>query len=328
MKLLTNQSGIPLSLAVWLADDTYQHDPDPRVVSATALTQPVRAIVLSRQNKDLDQVGDIVSLIAAQSGTAYHDAIRNAWLSPNLKDTLKTLNYPEKVINRIVVNPKDGEKLADNAIVVYTEIRTKKECGEFIISGELDFCAQGDLEDHKSTSVYALIFNSNEENYIKQGSIYRWLNPDKITGDNVKINYIFTDWSKSKSMQDKDYPQKRIMSKNYPLMSIGETDAWIKGKLNSVQSLMGSSQANLPLCTKDELWQSDSVWKYYKDPTKKSRSTKNFDNSSDANIRFIKDGSVGEVLEVIGTVKKCSYCKVNTICDQAKDLVAAGLLIL
>jgi len=327
MKRLTNQTGIPLSLAVWLSRDTYtEHAED--VISATALTNPIRAIVLSRQNKDLDSVGDIVSLVAAQSGTAYHDAIRQAWLDPKLNETLEILNYPKNVIDRIVVNPDKKLILDSDAIVVWVEVRTEKKVGDYVISGELDFCAQGNLEDHKSTSVYAWIFDSNATNYILQGSIYRWLNPEKVTGDSVNINYIFTDWSASKARQDKSYPQKRIMSKAYPLMSIGETDTWIKDKLNSVQSLMGSSQSNLPLCTKDELWQSDSVWKYYKDPTKKTRSTKNFDNPSDAQLRLQHDGNVGEVIEVVGQVKKCAYCKVNEICDQAKDLVSAGLLIL
>lgn len=331
MKLLTNQTGIPLSLAVWLAHDTYAHDPDPQVISATTLTQPMRAIVLARQHKDLDQSGDIVSLVASQSGTAYHDNIRNAWLDTNLSKTLKSLNYPDSVIERIHVNPENVEKLLQvkpDAIIVWTEIRTKKQCGNFVISGELDFCGNGDLEDHKSTSVYAWIFDSNAKSYSEQGSIYKWLNSDKVTGEKVQINYIFTDWSNSKAMQDKNYPQKRIMSKNYPLKSIGETDAWIKDKLATIEKLMGAGQDQLPLCTPDELWQSDSVWKYYKDPTKKARSTKNFDNPSDANTRLEADGHVGEVVEVKGQVKKCQYCKVAEICDQAKDLVSAGLLIL
>lgn len=328
MKLLTNQTGIPLSLAVWLARDTYKHNPNPNAISATALIQPIRSIVLSRQHRDLDQVGDVVSLVASQSGTAYHDAIKSAWLDENLSNTLELLNIPESVRNRIVVNPTENMELTDNAIVVWSEVRTEKEVNGFVVSGELDFCAEGNLEDHKSTSVYAWIFDSNAWNYMMQGSIYRWLNPDKVTSNKVNINYIFTDWSASKAKQDKNYPQKRIMTKAYDLMSIGETDKWIKGTLHSVQSMMGSPQESLPLCTPEELWQSDSVWKYYKDPTKKTRSTKNFDNSSDAQLRLQKDGNIGEVVEVVGQVKKCAYCKVNGICDQAKDLVAAGLLIL
>jgi len=129
-------------------------------------------------------------------------------------------------------------------------------------------------------------------------------------------------------MRDKEYPQKRILAKQYPLMSIQETDTWIKGRLQQIALLSNAPQHTLPLCTKEELWQSDSVFKYYKDPTKTARSTKNFDNMADAQTRLGADGHVGKVLEVVGQVKKCQFCKVNTICDQAKDLVAAGLLIL
>ena len=111
-------------------------------------------------------------------------------------------------------------------------------------------------------------------------------------------------------------------------MSIQETDSWIKARLGIIKSLEHAPQHTLPLCTPEELWQSDSVFKYYKDPTKTARSTKNFDNMADAQNRLVKDGSVGNVIEVTGQCKKCAYCKVNQICDQAKDLVAAGLVIL
>jgi len=64
----------------------------------------------------------------------------------------------------------------------------------------------------------------------------------------------------------------------------------------------------------------DPVWKYYKDPTKKQRSTKNFDNEYEANKKLAEDGFVGEVVKVMGTPKACNYCSARSICNQAKAM--------
>jgi len=269
-----------------------------------------------------------------------------------LEDALKSLNYPQTVIDRIVVNPPKGYERKDDDILIFTEIRTNKEIGDYVISGEFDFCLQGDLEDHKSTSVWKWIFSEGEAatardiiseggdigqliescpgiaDYILQGSIYRWLNPDKVTGESVQINYIFTDHSKAAALRDKKYPQQRIMSKKYPLIPNRQIDAWIKGRLNDITKLSAAPQPTLPLCTEVELWAKAAVWKYYKDPTKQSRSTKNFDNADDANSRLIKDGNVGKVVHMPGQVKRCEFCKVAEVCEQAKALEAEGRLIL
>ena len=60
-----------------------------------------------------------------------------------------------------------------------------------IVSGKYDLVLDGQLSDYKSTSVWTYIYGSKVEDYIKQGSIYKWLSPDKITSDYININYIF-----------------------------------------------------------------------------------------------------------------------------------------
>jgi len=78
-KILTNNTNVPLSMALWLADDDYDYDDDPNVISATTLLKPMKAIVLARQNADLVKTGDIVSVAASRIGTAMHDAIERTW---------------------------------------------------------------------------------------------------------------------------------------------------------------------------------------------------------------------------------------------------------
>jgi hypothetical protein len=307
---LTNIDNISLSVAVWLGTDDYDKHPADNAISTTSLIKPVRAIVLARQHKDLQKVADVVTMTPSRMGTAYHDSIERSWKNPETRrKVLMSLGYPENVVDRIRINPT-LEECKEDIIPVYLEVRGEKECEGFIVTGKFDFCLEGNLEDFKSTSVWAWIYDSNSADYALQGSIYRWLHPDIITGDHVTIQYIFTDWSRAKAKQDPSYPQKRIISKRYELKSIAETEAYVL----------------LPLCTEEDLWQKPTVWKYYKNPDKLARATKNFDNAGDAYQRQADDGNQGIVKEVPGEVVRCQYCDVVGICEQAQQLILDGQL--
>lgn len=327
MHTLTNKKQVPLSLAVWLAHDEYDYNPDPYTISATTLMKPLKAIILGLQNKDMDTSMDIFGLVPSSLGTSIHDGIEKAWKSPKLKETLRKLGYPETVVNNLKVNPTEEELKDPNIIPVYIEQRYSRKHGKYTISGAMDFIGNGGLEDFKSTSVWSHIFSSNDEQYIIQGSIYRWITPDRITQETMAIRKIFTDWSKSAAMQRKDYPQRRLLSKEFALMSEPKTDMWIGARLKIIDESRNLTQDLLPACTKEDLWQSDTKYKYYKDPTKTARSIKNFDSSAEAQARYIKDGSVGMVKVIQGEVKRCKYCNVRPFCEQAKLLTEQGLII-
>ena len=150
MTIYTNNTNIPLSMAVWLATDSYDYSDDPNQISATSLLKPIRAIVLARQNKELDKVAEISGLVASKMGTAIHDSIEASWLSDKLQDTLKALGQSDKVIKRIKVNPLP-EELEEDTIPVYMEQRVSKDLLGFKISGKYDFVINGRLEDYKTT---------------------------------------------------------------------------------------------------------------------------------------------------------------------------------
>lgn len=326
MSKYANTSAVPLSLAIFLATDNYDHNPDTNTISATALIKPVRQIVLgARVPEDMSPV-DLVNMIPSRMGTAIHDAIERSW-KDNYKTAMEALGYPKRVIEKIRINPKP-EELTDGAIPVYMEQREKKQVGKFMITGKYDFIGDGRVEDFKSTSTYTAMNNTNDEKYIWQGSIYRWLNPVIITKDEMAIQFIFTDWSKAKAMQDQKYPQQRIQQRILPLKSIQETDAFVKRKLGQIEQYWDAPEDQIPLCTDADLWRSEPVFKYYKNPEKRARSTKNFDNRRDAQLRYIEDGSVGIVVEQPGQVTACKYCPAFAVCTQKDALIASGDLIL
>ncbi|WP_038345675.1 hypothetical protein [Acinetobacter sp. A47] len=324
-KKYLNNEQIPLALAVFLATDNYDHEEG--VLSATSLIKPVRQLVLERRLKEQEAeplLEDISGLVASRMGSAIHDAIERSWtVSPAA--ALKALGYPQRVIDRIRVNP---EKPEPNTIPIYMELRSYKQVGPFKVSGKFDFVGEGMVQDFKSTGVFTFINQTNADKYILQGSIYRWLNPDIITRDVMWIHYIFTDWSKIDAMRNPKYPQSRTVSQKFQLLSYEQTDNYIKRKLSEVERLADAPDNEIPLCSSEDLWRTDPVYKYYKDPSKMTKSTKNFDNLGEAAARQAKDGGKGIIKTVPGQVKACRYCKCFSICGQKDALIKSGELVL
>ena len=320
MSKYANTSAVPLSLAVFLATDNYDHD--SATISATALLKPIRQIILGARVPEGDSVVDLIQMMPSRMGSAIHDAIERSW-KDNHATALSALGYPDKVIEKIRINP-DPSELGNGIIPIYLEQREKKQVGKFLVSGKFDFIGDGRVEDFKSTSTYTAMRGTNDEKYILQGSIYRWLNPKKITKDEMAIQFIFTDWSKAKAMTDPKYPQQRIQQKILPLKSVLETDAFVKRKLTQIDQLWDAPEESLPLCSDEDLWRSEPVFKYYKNPQKMARSTKNFDTRQEAYTRRAEDGNVGIVVEVPGQVTACKYCSAFALCSQKDALIAVG----
>ena len=206
------------------------------------------------------------------------------------------------------------------------EKRSFKKVGNHTISGKFDFVAEGKVHDFKSTSVYGYLNQSNAFSYILQGSLYRWLNPDIITKDEMLIHYIFTDWSKAESLRNSNYPKARVHSQKYNLLGLDEIEQFVKDKLELYDSMKHQQEKDIPYCTDEELWRKPTVWKYYKNANA-TRATKNFDNPSEA-YALQQTNGVGEVREVKGTVSACKYCPAFLLCSQKDELINSGDLIL
>ena len=326
MRNYTNKTNISPALAVFLLHDDYDVDERPNAISATTLLKPVRQMVLVQQNLDLAKEVDISDLVASSMGTAIHDRCEIAW---NCKETrekaFKLWGLNKETSDKIKINPTE---LQEGDIPIYVEQRTSKEIDGFFVTGKFDLVLDGTLNDFKSTSVWTHIYDSNAENYTLQGSIYKWLNPDKIKSDYININYIFTDWSSAKARQDSQYPQSRTLTKKYPLKSIEEIEFWIKDKLSLLKANLNTPQEQLPYCTKEELWETDTQYKYYKNPSSLSRATKVFNTMEEALARQASEGGKGVIQEFKGEVKACRYCPAVNICTQAQELILEGRLLL
>lgn len=316
---VSNNTDISLPLAVWLLNDEYDYQNDENYISATRLMRPLRHLVLPHRIPPAErQMPDVQDFIASALGKSLHDSIEKAWTT-GYRKALKMLGYTDDIIDHVRINPTEPE---EGTIPIYIEQRQKRTVVvngvAYIIGGKFDMVMEGQVMDNKSTTVYTWVYGGKDEDYRLQGSIYRWLNPDKITEDTIRINFIFTDWKKADARSNPNYPQSRVAHKDVPLLSVEETEAWIIWKLTQVQKHMKTPEAQLPECTDEELWRSDPAYKYYSDPTKTSgRSTKNFDSLAEANQFWKVDkGGKGIVITVPGEVKRCGYCESFDICTQ------------
>jgi hypothetical protein len=328
----TQTSSIPLSVAVFLATDHYDHNDDPFTLSATTIIKTVRQIILGARAKTDDVQIELMSMMASREGTALHSAIELAWTDKELRDSaLKALGYPQRVIDKVKVNPTPEELAADEDIIpVYMEQRWSRQVGKWTITGKVDFVGQGQLEDFKRASSYVVTTHINDDKFKWQGSVYRWLRPDLITEPNLHIQFFISDWSSMMAKQDPTYPQQRHLKRVIPLVPLVETTAMIHNKVADLEKFWDANESDIPECTMDELQLSDPKFKYYKSGDINAlRSTKNFDSMEDAMMHMHgKEGGKGAIKEVPGQVTACRFCDAFSLCSQKDRLVKAGLLTL
>ena len=321
-----NVSEVPLALAVFLASDFYDHNDDPFTISATTLLKPLRQIILPTRIPPGEGLVNLADMMNSRMGTAIHDAIEKAWMQ-NYKGAMEAIGYPQKVIDKVKINPTK-EELTDDCYPIYLEQRLKRQLGKWTVTGKFDFIGEGRVQDFKSTSTYTYTKQTNGEKYTQQGSIYRWLDPELITQDQMDIHYIFTDWKPAQAKTDPSYPPKRFHKQSFDLMSLMETESFIRRKIALIEQYWDAPEADIPECDDSELWRSEPVFKYYKNPDKTARSTKNFTTKTEAYAFMAEQGNVGIVKEVPGQVTACKYCPAFITCAQKDRLVAAGDLVL
>jgi len=318
---VSNNSNMSLPLSIFMVHNDYDLIKGADYISATSLLKPIKSTILGGRIKG--SAMDTLDMVASAVGTASHDRLEKAFLNGNHVTNMKKLGYPEEVIKNVLINPKGVEP---GDFPIYLERRSIKPLNGWRIGGKFDFVAEGIVRDLKTTKVFKWMKGDFEE-YILQGSIYRWLNQDIITEDYMYIDFIFTDWKAYEYESKEGYPKYPAISKAMDLMTVEETEAWLSTRLSLLETYADAEQGDIPNCTQYELWQSDPVYKYFKNP-KGKRATKNFKDFAEANQRLLNDGAVGIVKTVLGEPKRCGYCSANPICEQYASMVKKGLITL
>lgn len=327
MQRFANVGEVPLALAVFLASDNYDYNDDPFTISATTLLKPIRQIILPSRIPPGEGLVDLADMMKNRMGAAIHDGIEKSW-THNYKPAMKALGYPDRVIDRMVINPPRDVPLSDDVIPIYLEQRLKRKMGKWTITGKFDFVGEGRVQDFKTTTVWTYKNQVNSGKWTQQGSVYRWLDPKLITQDELDIHYIFTDWMRGKIRSEPNYPTRSFLKQTFPLLSLHETEQFIRRKLELIEGYWDAPEDEIPQCDDEELWRSEPVFKYYKNPAKTTRSTKNFATHQEAMLRQIEDGGVGIVKEKPGEVTACKFCPAFAACSQKDTLIACGDLLM
>lgn len=247
---LTNNAGIHLATAVWLAHDDYDYVDKPNYISVTTLIKPLRQIILATRVPVEERVADISDRIAARMGQALHGDYERVW-KHHYRTSLAKLGISRKVIDLVRINPEQQEP---DTIPVYTEVRSETEIAGYTVGGKIDLIIEARLNDIKKTTVWA--YQSQKgvgTSWRLQGSLYRWLNQDKITHDELCIQYLLLDWSRALARRDPNYPVNAVPTRLIPLMSVAETDKWVRDKLALLTQMADAPEADLPDCTEEDL---------------------------------------------------------------------------
>jgi len=326
MKKVTNDHGIDLPIAVWLLQNGYNSGaseaPEGELISVTGLMKPTRQLILGRQVNTEDEEMDVSDMIASRMGHGLHQSIEEAWTKGDWQGAMKRLGYPQKIIDKIKINP-DPKTVKKGDIPIYLEQRGFLPIGDIILTGQLDFSIDGAYRDVKSTSTFSYTSGSKDQDYILQGSMYRLIMPAFIWKDQMRIEFIFTDWQKFMAKQNPNYPQTRVVHQEYALMSREDTEQWVMDKLADIRNNAAFTfkQDRLIRCTDKELWKGDDKFKYYaKEETAKKggRASKVFDSLVDATAHQQQAGK-GVVVTFPGEVKACEYCPAFSVCEQRKE---------
>jgi hypothetical protein len=317
-----NVSDVPLAMGVWLATDTYDHDDRPNVISATSLMKPLRQIILPSRIEPGTALPKLADQIRTQIGRAVHDAIENAWRH-NHEQAMADMGYPQHVINRVRINPTKSQ-LLDDIIPVYIEQRAERKVGKWIITGKYDIVCDGRVQDYKTATIWSYMNQVNKEKQSQQGSIYRWLNEDIVYDDQIDIHHIFLDWQASKAGTQVNYPMRAFVDQTITLMSVAETDQFIRRKLALIEKYWDAKEEDIPECSDDELWRSDPISQYW-GKAENIKASKNFTDKQEAMI-YQASKSTGFIKEIPGKVGACKYCNAFHACTQKDRLIEAGQL--
>ena len=315
MARLTNNTGVPLSLAVWLATDEYRYDERENAISATSLIKPLKQLILgARANKVEGATADIINVAKSRLGAAIHKSIEDSWIQ-NGKEALKALGYPPRMAERLVINPTE---VTPDILPVFIEQRAEREIDGFIVTGQYDLVINGELNDTKSTTVFAYMKKLNVPKWIQQGSIYRWLSPDKIHDDHLHVGYVLTDWKRSGVGSSVDYPVAPVLGERYPLLPVDETERLIRTRLQEIKRYWNAPESQIPDCTDEDLWRDPPTYKYFS-KAENTRATKNFNSLAEAMMFQASKGGAGEIRTVLGTPTACQFCAGFAICSQKNN---------
>ena len=283
---LTNKFNIPQTFVNVLERPTYSKG--KANLSVTQLINSPKIVALTKKFDDqIEQ--DVADMVWSLFGSAVHNILEHG---------------------------KD-----ENHIV---EQRIHAELDGWHISGAVDLQVNHEggvsIKDYKTTSVWAVMNEKIEWEY--QLNIYAWLveKVRQMPVTDLGIVAILRDW-KAREVETKEgYPETPIKEVPITLWTMEEREEFIKARISvhSACEFALETDADLPECTPEEMWEKPPVWAIKKIGGKRAHSL--YQTAEEANQAIFPLGSAYEIEVRKGERTRCaSYCPVSQWCNQYQN---------
>lgn len=188
----------------------------------------------------------------------------------------------------------------------------------YTLSGIIDH-VEDYIDDYKTTSVWTVIYGSNNEHWKKQLQMGAYLHY-KEHGNWIskgRIIAILKDFNKKDSLLKDNYPKLPVQVINFDLGTPEEVEEWIVKRFKRIEYLEKLSDLDLPLCSMEERFNTGDKYAVKKKVWKKAFRV--FDSLDEARELLIelerKYPGEYEIEERIGEDKKCKdYCSCCQFC--------------
>jgi len=298
---ITNNFGMPQPFVDFAINDKYSKGKAD--ISITSLIDSPRVRIM-KNVYDNDIEVDAVDMVWALFGTAVHSVLEQS-------------NSSKNIIN---------------------EERLYASHNGWIISGALDRQEiknnTASIIDYKVTSVWSVIYGKPE--WEKQLNCYSWLFKKNNTHNQIKVGSlkicaILRDWNRRDAERKENYPQAPIVFVDIPIWDDNSIDKYISDRVSLHQEAQVNYDLNadLPLCSDQEMWKKNDTWAVKKKGQK--RALRVLDSEEEA-IKYIdwhnetdKSYTKKTDLEIEfrgGEYTRCgNYCSVAEFCNQYKERI-------
>lgn len=278
---ITNKLGLPDMLQRAVAKEyTYK---DKRY-SITSMLEPDRILMLKRRYNDILEQ-DVSECIWMLFGTITHYALEKGI-------TLKENEYVEEHLEHTFENGYTLSGIVDH---IY------------------DF-----VDDYKTTSVWTIIYKSENEHWKKQLQMGAYLFYKK-TGNWInkgRIIAILKDWNKRDTIKE-DYPKLPVEVIEFDLGTPEEIEKWIIERFETIKIIEKLSDMQLPMCTMEERFNRGDTYAVKKKTNKTATKVHSTMKEAEEHLKNLEEKYPGiyEIEVRKGEDTKClNYCSCNKQC--------------
>lgn len=199
-----------------------------------------------------------------------------------------------------------------------------------VISGGMDLYDEaGALTDYKTTSVFKVkgkiyphpsdpsLFKIKDGELLDfVGQLNGYAEILRQHGHEVKrleILAILRDWSKPRSLRERDYPQTQAMRLEVPVWESSRALGFIKMRI----AMHEAAKVSLPQCTLEDRWAREDEWAVKKAGAK--RALRLFSNEAEA-VKLAEEKKYLVEFRPGENIRCEAYCLASKFCDQFKAL--------